>query len=110
MKSLGETVKGAGKFIAKTVKFFTTFIGQIVFFLLCVLLIGLLAYIVFMVISKDLAKLIGIDAAAAQSNKSDYEIQMRLANSGYDSVLNAEELVEYYGFDYFVLIDVVRFF
>lgn len=109
MKSPGEAIKGAGKAIAKTAKFFTTFIGQIVFFLLFILLIGLLAYIVFMVIAKDLAKLVGIDAAAAQTQKSDYDIQIRLANSGYSSVLNADELVEYYGFEYAVLMDAVRF-
>lgn len=105
-----EGAKKVARFVAIAAKFFASLIGQVVFFLILVLLVGLLAYIIFMVIAKDLGKLLGIEAAGARMDEQNYEIQLRLANSGYDSMLNADELVSYYGFEYAVLMDAVKFF
>ena len=109
---------GPVKFVRQTymkikalMAFFATFVGQIVFFLMTVILLVLLAYIIFTVIAKDIAKLVGIpsDPFAAQSDSTDYAFLESLAESGYDSAINAEELAQYYGFEYAVLMDAARF-
>ena len=95
--------------IKKIISFIATPIGQVVLYLVAGLLIGLLIYIVLAVIAKDIGKLVGLEAAAAQSDKQDYVFLTDLTNSGYDGMLNAEELVDFYAFEYAVLMDAARF-
>lgn len=107
----GNVASGAGNLwrrIKGLFKFFTTFIGHIVFYLIIILLIAFLLYIIASVILKDVAKLIGIEGGA-QSSASDYAYLNRLSSSGYDAMLSADELVEYHAFEYAVLMDAARF-
>lgn len=96
-----ETVK-------KMIKFFTSFIGQIVFFVLAVGFLALLVYVIANVIAKDLAKLLGVEGGA-QSDKYDYGFANDLNESGYTEMLSAKQLVEYYAFEYAVLMDAAEF-
>lgn len=104
----------AGKAVKKTalvknaIKFLSTFIGKLVFFIILIILLLLLVYIIVMVIAKDIAKLLGIDGATDPNDVS-AQIFRDLANSGYSQLLGPEELVEYYAFEYAVLMDAARF-
>ena len=95
--------------IKRVISFFATPIGQVVMYIVAALLMGLLVYIIVAVIAKDIGKLVGVEAAAAQSDKDNYTFLTDLTNSGYDAMLNAEELVDFYAFEYAVLMDAARF-
>lgn len=100
------TVKNFAAFIAKMIKFFSTFIGQIVFFVLAALTLGILIYIIANVIVKDIATIIGIDDPGMKlSDKSEYEVMINLHNSGYNEIMPADELQDYASFEYACLMD-----
>ncbi|MBO5143169.1 MAG: M23 family metallopeptidase [Clostridia bacterium] len=97
-----------GQKLSRIIAFFSSFIGKIVFFLIAALLVGLLVYIIVRVIMKDVAKLLNLDGAA-QSTNEEYEFLKDLTQSGYDAMLNSKDLVDYYAFEYAVLMDAARF-
>lgn len=103
-----EKIGKASAKVKKALKLFTSFIGQIVFFLIAVLLIALLIYIIVTVIAKDIAKLLGVEGGISSNDISAQSFR-DLANSGYAELLGADELVEYYAFEYAVLMDAARF-
>lgn len=107
-KGAAKGVAKVGRTIKRAIAFFSTFIGQIVFFLIAIALIGVLVYIIATVLVKDVAKIIGIEGGA-KSGSTDYAYLKELASSGYDEMLSAEELVEYHAFEYAVLMDAARF-
>ncbi len=106
--SVKEKAQKTANFIAKAIKFFTTFIGQIVFYLIIILLVVLLVYIIVMVIAKDIAKILGWEGAISPNDQHADPFR-DLTSSGYTQLLNADELVDYHAFEYAVLMDAARF-
>lgn len=106
--SVTEKVKNIGSKIRGAIKFFSTFIGQIVFWTIALLLLVLLVYIIVTVILKDIAKILGIEGGVPSDDAS-AQLYKDLATSGYSQLLNANELAEYYAFEYAVLMDAARF-
>lgn len=107
VKNGANKIKKGFRSIRKAFAFFSTFIGQIVFWILAILLIILLVYIIVTTIFKSISKLLKLDGGV-QSNAA-YSWLADLAASGYDEMLDAEELVEYHAFEYAVLMDAARF-
>lgn len=106
--SLKDGLNKVTNFFRKAIKIFSSVIGQIIFFIIAALLIGVLVYVIVTVILKDVAKIIGIDGGAQSGNES-YKYLQQLTSSGYDSMLNAQELIDYHAFEYAVLMDAARF-
>lgn len=105
-EKMSNTTRKVTAFIAKTVKFFSTFIGQIVFFIMAALTLGILVYIIANVIVKDIATIIGIDDPGVKlSEDSEYEVMINLYNSGYNEIMPADELQDYASFEYACLMD-----
>ena len=107
--SVGEKIKGIAnvakkgasfvmRWISKIksmIAFFATPVGHVVLYVIAALLIAFLVYILLSVIFIDIGKIVGLEGAAAQSDKDNYELMTELTNSGYDSMLNAEELIDF---------------
>lgn len=100
IKGVKKVTQAAGKMM----KFFSSFIGQIVFSGIAVALSALLIFVIAKTVSKSLAKLLGVDGGT-QTTVSDYPYLVNLTSSGYDSMLNAKELADYHSFEYAVLMD-----
>ena len=94
--------------IKKIIAFFATPVGYIVFWIIIVLLIMLLVYITAKVAIIDIEKIFGINDAGLK-NSQDYEYVKSLLASGYEDLLPADELAEYYNFEYACLMDVARY-
>ena len=107
-KKTVKTITNMKMKITKMVKFFSTIIGKIVLFIIAILILALLVYIIASVIMKSLGKLLGIDTWM-QSDSDGYAFLRDLKQSGYTSMLSAEELVEYHSFEYAVLMDAARY-
>ncbi len=109
IKQVGAKIKAFAMKIAKMIAFFfKNPIGHIVFWVLVVAILGLILYVVLNVIYKGLAKILNMEAGASQYNE-DAEYLKNLTESGYAELLNANELIEYYAFEYSVLMDAARF-
>ena len=88
------------------VKFLRTGIGIVILKVCLVILIVIFIYILAEVIFDSIARLLGLDSPAANDQRKDAEYLENLANSGYDSMLNADQLTRYYSYEYAVLMDV----
>ena len=108
MNTFSESGKKVTNIIRKVIKFFSTIIGQLVFFIIAALLIGILVYIIATIILKDVGKILGIDSSGVK-NSTDYQFLSNLYNSGYDQMMPADELIEYFSFEYACLMDAARY-
>ena len=113
---MGEKLGGAAnamkKLVAgikKAVKFFSGAIGQVVLYIIGAIILVILIWLLVTVIAKDIAKLIGVDMSPIKTAEKDAEFLQALSSSGYDALLDANELSEYYTFEYSVLMDAARF-
>ncbi len=95
--------------ISGAVKFFASAIGHVVLYMVGALALVVLLYIIVTVIAQSIAKLLKIDYSPVQTSEKDAEFLQALASSGYDAVLDANELSRYYNFEYLVLMDTARF-
>ena len=109
-----DKVKGAASKIAQMkrrivsiVKFFTSAFGQVVFWIIVILLAILLLYILANTLANFIKAIFGIEDPGLKYT-ADYEVLRQLANSGYESLMDPKELQDYLAFEYAVLMDAAR--
>ena len=107
MNKVGDVFKKIINFIIKVIKFIPTVFGQICFWLLIIILALILIYILISVMAKGIADILGIDDPGLTST-TDYEILSQITTSGYDVVMPADELQDFYAYEYAVLMDLAR--
>lgn len=111
-EKLGGVANAMKKLVAgvkRAVKFFSGAIGQVVLYVIGAIILVILVWLLVTVIAKDIAKLIGVDMSPIKTAEKDAEFLQALSSSGYDALLDANELSEYYTFEYSVLMDAARF-
>jgi len=107
-KDAVQKVRGAIAKIKKLAAFFVTGIGQVVLFLIGIILLALFVYIIAGTMFYTIAEALGYDYAASEYNK-DSEFIQSLTLSGYGPMLDAEDFISYYAFEHSVLMDAARF-
>lgn len=107
MKKLIGGVKNFIQKIIQLIKFIPTVLGQICFWLTIVVLAIVLIYLLINIISNAIADILGISDPGLTTSE-DYELLSQLTASGYDAVMPADELQEYYAYEYAVLMDLAR--
>ena len=108
IKNPGNAFKALIDFIIKMCKFFASVLGQIVGWLIIIILAIIIIYVIIDVISSFIADILGIDQDAGIDQTADYEIIQQLVTEGYDEVMPPDELVDYYAYEYAVLMDLAR--
>lgn len=106
----GKAVDGVKNFVAKIIrfiKFIPTVLGQVCMWLAIAVLALVALYLIINILANAIAGLLGIDDAGL-STSSEYEQLSQLIESGYDVVMPADELQEYYAYEYAVLMDLAR--
>ena len=99
----------AARKVKNIAKFFATVVGQIVLWVIIILLAIILLYILVNTISKGIAKIFGIENPGLKES-ADYQILLELQNSGYNTLMDSKELQSYLIYEYGVLMDAARFF
>ena len=107
-KNAASKAVKAKQAVAKIMKFFGTIIGQIVMWVLIILLAIILLYILVNTVSKALASILGIENPGLRES-TDYQILLELQNSGYNTLMDSKELQEYTAYEYNVLMDIARY-
>ncbi len=102
-----DGVKNAVLFIIRLVKFIPTVLGQICFWVAIVILAVVLLYLIINILANAIAGILGLDGVGLEGS-SDYELLSKLTSSGYDVVMPADELQDYYAYEYAVLMDLAR--
>ncbi len=106
----GKAVDSVKNFVAKIIrfiKFIPTVLGQVCMWLAIAVLALVALYLIINILANAIAGLLGIDDAGL-STSSEYEQLSQLIESGYDVVMPADELQEYYAYEYAVLMDLAR--
>ena len=95
--------------IKKGFKFLSNGLGLIVLYLIAIILLIILLYILGFVIGSFFADLLGIETPGADQYVHDAEFLQSLTNSGYDELIDAKQLMNYYAFEYATLMDAARY-
>lgn len=106
----GKAVEGVKNSVAKIIrfiKFIPTVLGQVCMWIVIAVLALVALYLIINILANAIAGLLGIDDAGL-STSSEYEQLSQLIESGYDVVMPADELQEYYAYEYAVLMDLAR--
>ena len=106
-KKIGNVFKNMIDFVIKVIKFIPTVFGQICCWVIIIILALILIYVIIDVIASGIAGILGIDTAGMKDS-TDYAILEQLTTSGYDLVMPADELQDYYAYEYAVLMDLAR--
>ena len=104
MQAISNVYNNVKNAILSLLKFLRTGIGILTLKLALLLLLVFLIYILAAVFFDDVGKLLFGDLGTDEYNVSSGFLQ-NLANSGYDSMVNSEQLISYYSFEYAVLMD-----
>lgn len=99
--------KSAVQTIINIIRFIPTVLGQVCMWLAIGVLAIVAIYLIINILSNLIAGLLGIDDAGL-NNTADYELLSQLTANGYDAVMPADELQEYYAYEYAVLMDLAR--
>ena len=108
-KAIANVFTKIKNWITGIIQFVTRPIGHVVLYMVGAILLVVLLYLIVTVIAQDIAKLLKLDYSPIQTSEKDAQFLQALSASGYDSLLNASELSEYYTFEYVVLMDAARF-
>lgn len=107
---MGKIANGVKNFIRKIIniiKFIPTVLGQICFWLMVIILAIVLIYLLINILANAIADILGIEDAGLTTSE-DYELLSQITVSGYDVIMPADELQEYYAYEYAVLMDLAR--
>ncbi len=111
MGAIANAMKKFVNFVIKAVKFFSGAIGQVVLYVIAAVILVILVWIIVTVIADSIGRLIGVTdkLSSIPTSEADAKFLADLSASGYDSLLDATELTNFYTFEYSVLMDAARF-
>lgn len=108
---MGKQVTNAAKRIVQKIinfiRFIPTVLGQVCMWIALVICAIVIIYLIINIISHAIAGLLGIEDSGL-ANSADYELLSQLTASGYDAIMPADDLQEYYAYEYAVLMDLAR--
>ncbi|MBR4110829.1 MAG: M23 family metallopeptidase [Clostridia bacterium] len=106
-KKIANIFKTLIEYIIKVARFVPTVFGQICCWIVIIILAIILLYIIINVFANGIANILGIEDAGLNTT-TDYVVLEQIVTSGYDIVMPADELQDFYAYEYAVLMDLAR--